>query len=214
MHLRIVTAISFWLVLSAVPLRADVLYENGDVNGHNNAWTINYGFAVTDSILVNGSVQGIGFWTVMRPGDQVTSVQVTISEQVSARPGGATRVVFNQIVPTQQTDCFQIEHGDLICLQIGSFNGPRLHGVGWITLQNAINPNGNPVYWDENSGAGCMSQGCPSRAYENYAGTIPSESFSIYGTRSSNEPTTGSLGIWLLGLGAVAFVSIAARKRL
>jgi uncharacterized repeat protein (TIGR03803 family) len=37
------------------------------------------------------------------------------------------------------------------------------------------------VYWDENSGVGCESSGCPSLAQENSVGTIPSESFTILG---------------------------------
>ena len=43
-------------------------------------------------------------------------------------------------------------------------------GPGYITLQNACTTSGcsvsNPIYWDENSGIGCTSQGCPSTAYE------------------------------------------------
>ncbi len=47
-------------------------------------------------------------------------------------------------------------------------------GTYWLTLQNALSTQGNPIYWDENSG--------PSLAQENSLGTIPSESFSIQGT--------------------------------
>ena len=35
------------------------------------------------------------------------------------------------------------------------------------------------MYWDENSGVGCQSPGCPSQAQENTLGTIPSEAFSL-----------------------------------
>jgi uncharacterized repeat protein (TIGR03803 family) len=38
------------------------------------------------------------------------------------------------------------------------------------------------VYWDENSGVGCQSPGCPSQAQENTLGTIPSEAFSLEGS--------------------------------
>ena len=48
-------------------------------------------------------------------------------------------------------------------------------------MQNAVIPSGDPVYWDENSGVGCQSSGCPSQAYESAVGTIPSESFDITG---------------------------------
>ncbi len=51
----------------------------------------------------------------------------------------------------------------------------------WLNLLNAVVPDGDPVYWDENSGAGCHSTGCPSQAVESGVGTIPSEAFDITG---------------------------------
>ena len=51
----------------------------------------------------------------------------------------------------------------------------------WINLQNASVPSGDPVFWDENSGVGCQSPGCPSQAYESSVGTIASEAFDITG---------------------------------
>jgi len=52
-----------------------------------------------------------------------------------------------------------------------------------VTLSNACTTSGcsvtNPIYWDENSGTGCTSRGCPSTAYENTIGSIPSETFSL-----------------------------------
>ena len=54
-----------------------------------------------------------------------------------------------------------------------------------MNLQNASVPSGDPVYWDENSGVGCESGGCPSQAYDNSVGTIPSESFTMDGSGGS-----------------------------
>ena len=54
-------------------------------------------------------------------------------------------------------------------------------GTYWLNLQNAAVPSGDPVFWDENSGVGCHSQGCPSQAYESAVGTIASEAFDING---------------------------------
>ena len=56
-------------------------------------------------------------------------------------------------------------------------------------MQNAILPSGDPVYWDENSGVGCQSPGCPSQAQANTVGTIPSEAFTLLG--ASTTTTTG-----------------------
>jgi uncharacterized repeat protein (TIGR03803 family) len=51
----------------------------------------------------------------------------------------------------------------------------------WVNVFNATVPSGDPVFWDENSGAGCYSNGCPSKAYESAIGTIASEAFDING---------------------------------
>ena len=56
-----------------------------------------------------------------------------------------------------------------------------------MTLQNASVTSGDPVYWDENSGIGCHSMGCPSQAYESGLGTIPSEAFDITGNNCYDE---------------------------
>ena len=33
----------------------------------------------------------------------------------------------------------------------------------WLNLQNAAVPSGDPVFWDENFGRGCHSDGCRSK---------------------------------------------------
>ena len=52
-------------------------------------------------------------------------------------------------------------------------------GTYWLNLDNAVTSQGNPLYWDENSGVGCQSQGCPSSASESAVGTIASEAFDL-----------------------------------
>ena len=61
-------------------------------------------------------------------------------------------------------------------------------GTFWFNLQNASVPSGDPVYWDENSGVGCGSPGCPSQAQESSVGTIPSESFTMLGNGNGPPP--------------------------
>ncbi len=61
----------------------------------------------------------------------------------------------------------------------------------WLNLGNATTQQGNPLYWDENSGAGCkgdngMGGGCPSLADCNQCLekiSVPSETFDITGTK-------------------------------
>ena len=81
----------------------------------------------------------------------------------------------------------------------------------WLNLQNAVVPSGDPVYWDENSGAGCGGTNCPSSASESAVGTIPSEAFTVNipceaSGNSSCTPEPGSImlfGSGILGLAGV-----------
>lgn len=174
------------LTLAAVPALAQeyIMYENGPVNGQVNARMINFGSAVTDSFY-NGNglliFSGFSFWVWMFPGDTLSSVEVSIGstpygtdvfhEVFNAGPGG---------------NCFYNNFGYNVCqVSISFYSYPS--GTAWLTLQNASVPSGNPVYWDQNSGVGCMSQGCPSKALQKTAGStppsaaIPSETFTITG---------------------------------
>jgi len=83
-----------------------------------------------------------------------------------------------------QSHCTEYEYN--ICAESTTFSGPTLNsGTYWINVQNASIPSGDPVYWDENSG--------PSQASESAVGSIPSESFTIFGTASSTVPEPSSL---------------------
>lgn len=152
------------------------VYDNGPVNGQVDAWTINFGFAASDTIQVNGPVTGIQFWAWLEPGDTATSVEVQIGST-----GYFSNDLFDGVVALTQSNCFTDDFGFDVCLVSGNFTGPSLSGNDWITLANANTAEGNPLYWDENSGVGCQSPGCPSMAQENTIGTIPSEAFTLTG---------------------------------
>ena len=191
---------------------AGTLYDNGPVNDNQAAWTINFGFQVTDTIQANGTVQGLDFWTLLIPGDTVTSVEVAIGTAPFSNN------VFDSFVNLTQADCFSDPFGFNICHQSTTFSGPALNGNYWLTLENASTPSGDPVYWNENSGNGCTSPGCPSLAQESTVGTIPSESFTLLGTPGSttSTSTTGSTpepaSILLLGSGVLGILGILRRK--
>ena len=98
-----------------------------------------------------------------------------------------------------------------LCDEVASFQGPSLNaGTYWLKLQNASAANGDPVYWDENDGTGCNSPGCPSRASQNLAGPIPSESFTILGNPGSGTTPEGGT-ILLLSSGLL--VAAGFRRR-
>ena len=64
------------LLLAVAPAMADTLYNNGSFNGNIDAWSIDYGFAVSDSFTVadGSTIQDfhLSYWTAA--GNQMTSV--------------------------------------------------------------------------------------------------------------------------------------------
>ena len=52
MKLRIVSLSLLALTLAAVPAMAQTVYNNGPINGNTDAWTINFGFVVSDTFNV------------------------------------------------------------------------------------------------------------------------------------------------------------------
>ena len=98
----------------------------------------------------------------------------------SSEFGGTT--YFDGVVNfNQDGGCFS-NGGFNVCTETGSFQTVSRPAAGtyWVNLQNAAVNNGDPVYWDQNSG--------PSMASENSIGTIPSESFSILGNSCGDVP--------------------------
>jgi hypothetical protein len=196
------------LCLAAVPAKADQnVYNNGPINGNTDAWTINSGFVVSDSFTVNfgaGGVGGLQFGAWLFPGDVLQSAEVSITSQEF---GGTT--FFDGVVNFTQGSCTTNSFGFDVCTETGRFNTFLDNGSYWLNLQNASVANGDPVYWDENSG--------PSSASESSLGTIPSEAFTIVcncetgpgsGTGTTPEPSS----IMLFGSGILGLVGVLRRK--
>ncbi len=160
------------------------IYDNGPINGTTDAWAINFGFVISDTFTTGGgSVDGMTFGAWLYPGDTLTSAELSITSS----PNGGTSY-FDQTVTFTQEGCTGNQFGFNVCTVSTSFTGPQLpNGMYWVNLQNASVPSGDPVYWDENSGMGCESNGCPSQASDNVVGTIPSESFTMQGSNGQPE---------------------------
>ena len=173
------------------PLDSTTIYENGPIDGNTDAWTINYGFITSDSFNVaadSTTVTGMTFAAWLIPGDTLTSAELSIT---SGENGGTS--YFDQTVTFTQGSCTNNEYGYNVCTETASFSGPALNaGAYWVNLQNAIVPSGDPAYWDENSGVGCNSPGCPSKADQYSVGSIPSEAFAILGEATTTTTTTTS----------------------
>ena len=210
--MRIASLTLLALCLAVVPAMASN-YDNGPVNGQVDAWTINFGFAVSNSVQLSGTVTGLDFYAWVIPGDTISNVEVSFG---SAAFGNN---LFDGVVSLTQSNCAGNSFGYNVCNESGSFSGPTLSGNAWLTLQNANVPSGDPVYWDENSGVGCTSPGCPSRAQQNTVGTIPSEAFTVIGgatSTSTSSTTTGTTpepsSIMLFGSGILGLAGVLRRK--
>ncbi len=200
MKLRTASLCLLTLCVFALPaLAQNDLYDNGPTNGTNDAWTINFGFAITDSfnLTSNSTVNGLNFAVWLSPGDVMQSAEVWITSE----PYGGT-MYFDQQVSFTQSGCTLNQYGYNVCNEVGTFSGVNLNaGTYWLALQNATDTAGDPVYWDENDG--------PSMAKQGLDGSIPSESFTILGSSGSGtgtSPEPGSLllfGSGVFGAGAV-----------
>lgn len=179
------------------------LYDNGPTDGYTLGWTINFGFAVSDSFTVsNSTIRSMQFAAWLFPGDVLQTAELSIT---SSEFGGTA--YFDQTVLFTANNCFSNGEGFNVCNEAADFSPVSLNaGTYWLTLQNAVVNSGDPVYWDMNSG--------PSLASESSIGTIPSESFSIGLGCGGNPagcgppPTTPEPGSWLLfGSGTVTLLS-------
>src|SRR5271169_2024156 len=93
------------LMLAVAPAMADTLYNNGPYNGTTDAWTINFGFSVSDSFNVPASSDigdlHIVYWDASTS-DLLTTVDMAIG---SSSFGGTPRTltgVTNQFLGTNQ----------------------------------------------------------------------------------------------------------------
>jgi hypothetical protein len=201
------------LVLILVPASAQVIYDNGPVNGTVDAWTINFGYVVSDTLVCckvdspGGDVMtGFDFWAWESPGDTALTVDWSVT---SAEFGGTT--LGSGTAKLTDTFISVNPYGfDIDKLTASGLNVALSAGTYWLNLQNATTAQGNPLYWDENSGVGCNSPGCPSSASESAVGTIPSEAFDIIGSNSGTIPEPAS--IMLFGSGVLALLGVLRRR--
>jgi len=184
MRIASLSLLALCLTLAAVPAMAQTVYSNGPTNGNTDAWTVNFGFIVSDTFNTNSAdttITGVTFATWMNPGDVLDSAEISIT---SSENGGTS--YFDQTVSFTQSGCVGNQYGYNVCNESGTLGGGGVNlatqGTYWLNIQNASSALGDPVYWDENSG--------PSSASENTVGTIPSESFTVLGTSTTTTTTT------------------------
>jgi hypothetical protein len=214
-------------VLLILPASAGVLYTNGPLNGGfgitgpGDAWTINYGFSVSDSFTLSSAatVTGFDFVSWISPGDVTTAVDWSIGSVAYGSDFSGTAALSNL-----QYGVLVDNYGYNVYTNTATGLSVSLAaGTYWLTLQNAVTTSGRPVYWDENDG--------PSVAFQTTTGSLAhpplgtacangavnvdqsptctgSETFDIVGNSTVPEP--GSLG--LLGCGILALAGLLRRK--
>jgi hypothetical protein len=199
------------LALGAIPAVAQMnwTYDNGPLNGTLDAYTINFGFTVSDSYVAGGtSVTGYSFYAWEFGGDTVTSSSwsITSGENSGTTFGSGTasgKTLTDLFISSNQYNY------DIDLITVTGLNVPELSGTTyWLNLNNTVSKLGDPVYWDENQGVGCGGQGCPSLASQTSTGTIPSESFTISGGTTVPEPSS----IMLFGSGVLGLAGLLRRK--
>jgi PEP-CTERM motif len=196
------------LTLTALPASAN-LWDNGPISGNNNAWSINYGYIVSDSfqlIAASNTITSFSFGAWVASGDTVSSVDWSIT----SLPNQGTPID-SGTASGLQNDWQKTTAGyDILKVTASGLNFNLGSGVYYLNLSNATTPQGNAVYWDENDGVGCGGSdgnglNCISSAYSAGIGSIPSESFTIQGSGGTTPEPSSLLmfGSGVMGLGGL-----------
>ena len=122
MHLRIGSLSLLVLCLTPHVAVAQEVYDNGPINGTTDAWTINFGFVVSDTFTIGGgTLNGLAFGAWLFPGDVLQSAEVSITD---SEFGGNT--FFDGVVNFTQSGCVGNQYGFNVCTETGSFSDTNL----------------------------------------------------------------------------------------
>jgi PEP-CTERM motif len=209
--MRIASPTILCLVLAAVPAFAqNWSWDNGPINGTTDAWTINFGYVVSDTFVAGGAATSFAFGVWEFPGDKLDAGDWSITSGENSGTVFGSGTANGNNLTDQFISSNQFGY-DIDKVTYSGFNVPLTPGTTyWLNIQNAAVPSGDPVYWDENSGKGCGGAGCPSQASESAVGTIPSEDFTIGGSGGGTTPEPSS--IMLFGSGILGLAGLLRRK--
>ena len=191
-----------FVILAASSAEAQVAYTNGGIDGTIAGWTINSGYAVTNSFTLSSTTTITGFtfggWTYT--GDTLTSVDWGISSAVDYAISGTVSLTKG----SGGNNGFGFD-----VYEYGASIAPLTLAAGtyYFGLQNVVTAQSNYGFWDINNG--------PSIAFENQIGNVNgyvsagsnSTSFTLL---SSGVPEPAS---WAMMLGGFSLVGSAMRRR-
>jgi hypothetical protein len=193
------------ICMAAQPAAANVLYDNGAPNAATDAFTINWGWAVSDSFTLTKSstLTGVNLWVWNFPGDTTTSVDWGITPNANDFPDTATASVTSTSYIASNSWGYAINELN--------FALPNVHlgaGTYYLALQNAVVTNGDAVYWDQNNGLSDAWQnngsGQLNPSNPNFGTPAGSQAFQVLG--AVPEPAT-----WAMTLAGFGVLGAAAR---
>ena len=122
-----------------------MIYENGPANGTTDAWTINFGYVVSDSFTApaNSTVTGFDIWVWEFPGDVMTAVDWS----VTSAPNGGTVYGSGTASGQNVTDSFISTNWygyNIDKVSVSGLNVNTGSGTFYLNLQNAVVPKWRP----------------------------------------------------------------------
>ena len=194
------------------PASAAVLYDNGPLNGAVDAFTINYGYAVSDSFTLThaATVAGVNFGVWSQPGDTMSAIDWAITANASDYNPADAIGIGTAAVTTNFTGNLGFGYYSLAVDNFSTGSVNLAAGTYYLVLQNAATNSGNPIYWDESDGASSASDsGIGNLANFSRANVTGSESFQIL---SGAVPEPSTWAMMMVGFGGLGAAMRSRRK--
>ena len=186
-----------------MPAWAD--YSNGPINGTTDAWTINFGYVVSDSYVSDGNVTGFMFGVWEFPGDTLSSVDwsITSGENSGTIFGSGTASGANL------TDKYISSNQYGYNIDLITVSGLN---VAEVQRQHLLAEPAERGRRQRRPGLSGMRTAASQARPRAPVGTIPSEAFTINSSGSTSGSTPEPSSIMLFGSGILGLAGFLRRK--